>query len=154
LVNCNSFNARDVGTNNDPANPPTNNVSFDRGLDRVTDCGVPGAPVATKAPALTGVPAVDRKYTASAGTWTGKGLIMSYTWFYCPTATDWVSFTEDPSDSTCFEVHAGEGAAGLTYKPKPKDRGGFLKLRSTARNNAGFWTVVSSASPAVVVQKR
>lgn len=154
LVNCNSFNARDVGTNNDPANPPTNNVSFDRGLDRVTDCGVPGAPGVTKAPALTGVPAVGRNYTSSAGTWSGRGLVMSYTWFSCPRASDWVSFTDNPSDSTCFEVHAGVGAPGLTYKPTASDRGRFLKLRSTARNNAGFWAVVSNASPAVVVQKR
>ncbi len=154
LVNCNSFNARDVGTDNNPANPPTNNVSFDRGLDRVTDCGVPGAPGVTKAPALTGIPAVGRNYTPSAGTWTGKGLVMSYAWFSCPRASDLVSFTDDPSDSTCIEVHAGVGAPGLTYKPTASDRGKFLKLRSTARNSAGFWAVVSDASPAVVVQKR
>lgn len=154
LVNCNNFHSRDVGTNNDPANPPTNSVTFDRGLDRVTDCGVAGAPGVTKAPAFTGVPTVGRNYTPSAGAWTGRGLTMSFAWFSCPRANDWVPFTDVDVPGRCTKVLARDGVSGLTYKPTASDRGNFLKLRSTARNNAGFWTVISDASPAVVTPKR
>lgn len=154
LVNCNNFHARDIGTDNNPAKPPTNNVSFDRDLDRVTDCGVPGSPGVTKAPAFTGVPAVGRNYTSSAGTWTGRGLAMSFAWFSCPRANDWVPPTDDDVPGECTKVLARDGTSGLTYKPKASDQGKFLKLRSIARNNAGFWTVTSDASPAVVTSRR
>ena len=153
LVNCNNFHARDIGTDNNPASPPTNRVSFDRDLDRVTDCGVPGSPGVTRAPALAGVPVVGRNYTASAGTWTGRGLTMSFAWFSCPRANDSVPPTDDDASGGCTKVLARDGTAGLTYKPRASDQGMFLKLRSTARNNAGFWTVISGASPAVAPKR-
>lgn len=153
-VNCNNYMPGVMGTNNDPANPPTNDVSFDKGADRITDCGEPGAPGVTKSPALAGTPTVGKNYTASAGTWTGKGLIMSYAWFACPKADDTVPYSDDDPDGACAAVFAKDGPPGLTYKPKASDKAKFLKLRTTARNNAGFWTVVSNASPAVVAPKR
>ena len=153
-INCNNYVPGVVGTNNDPANPPTNDVSFDKGADRITDCGEPGAPGVTKPPALTGTPTVGKNYVASAGTWTGKGLIMSYAWFACPKVDDTVPVNDDDDAGACAQVFAKDGTPGLTYKPKASDKGKFLKLRSMARNNAGFWTVVSTASPAVVLPKR
>ena len=153
-VNCNNYIPGVQGTNNNPDNPPTNDVSFDKGADRITDCGEPGAPGVTKPPALTGTPTVGKNYVASAGTWTGKGLIMSYAWFACPKSDDTVPYSDDEDAGACAAVFAKDGTPGLTYKPKASDKGKFLKLRSTARNNAGFRTVVSSASPAVVLPKR
>ena len=153
-INCNNYVPGVVGTNNDPANPPTNDVSFDKGVDRITDCGEPGSPGVTKPPTLTGTPTVGKNYVASAGTWTGKGLIITYAWFACPKADDTVPYTDDEAKGSCTQVFTKDGTPGLTYKPKASDKGKFLKLRSTARNNAGFWTVVSTASPAVVLPKR
>lgn len=153
-INCNNFMPGVVGTDNDPANPPTNDVSFDKGADRITDCGEPGAPGVTKPPALTGTPTVGRNYVASPGTWTGKGLIMSYTWFACPKVDDTVPINDDEDAGACAQVFAQDGTPGLTYLPKAADKDTFLKLRATARNNAGFWTVVSTARAAVVLPKR
>ena len=153
-INCNNSMPGVVGTNNDPANPPTNDVSFDKGADRITDCGEPGAPGVTTPPALSGTPTVGQNYEASAGVWKGKGLIMSYAWFACPMFDDIVPMSDEEAAGACAQVFAKDGTPGLTYKPQAADKGKFLKLRSTARNNAGFWTVVSTASPAVVLSKR
>lgn len=155
-VNCNNFLPSVSGSNNvsTPQEPKTNDVEFDTGVDRVTDCGEPGAPGVTKAPAFTGTPTVGRNYVASAGTWTGQRLVMSYAWFACPKIDDTVPMSIEETAGACAQVFAKDGTPGLTYKPKATDKGKFLKLRTTARNNAGFWTVVSTASPAVVLPRR
>lgn len=149
-INCNNMDPAVVNTDNDPDNPPINTVSFDGGFDRITDCGLPGAPGATTPPSLSGTPSVDSSYTAKAGTWTGKALIMSYTWFSCPAPDDTVPILDEEPTGSCREVQSVDGAQGLTYVPTAKDLGTYLRLVTTARNNSGFWTEVTAASPAVV----
>lgn len=153
-VNCNNWLPGVIGTNNPPGPGPYNDVSFDKGADRITDCGEPGSPAVKTAPRLSGVPTVSRAYTAMAGEWTGQALKMSYAWFSCPNADDSVPFLEEDPAGKCAQVQAKDGAPGLTYTPKASDVGKVLKLRSTARNNAGYWTVVTPASPKVVRARR
>lgn len=153
-VNCNNWLPGVIGTNNPPAPAPYNDVTFDKGADRITDCGEPGSPGVTTPPRLSGVPVVGKAYTAVAGAWTGQALKMTYSWFSCPSADDTVPYLEEDPAGKCAQVQMRDGAAGLTYAPKASDLGKFLKLRSTARNNAGFWTVVSAASPKVVRARR
>ena len=153
-VNCNNWLPGVIGTNNPPGPAPYNDVTFDKGADRITDCGEPGSPGLTLPPALRGVPTVGKAYTAVAGTWTGQALKMTYSWFSCPGVDDTVPYLEEDPAGKCAQVQTKDGAAGLSYTPKASDLGKNLKLRSTARNNAGFWTYVSTASPKVVKARR
>lgn len=146
-VNCNNFDPAVIGTDNDPADPPINTISAAK-TDRVTDCGEPGAPGNTTPPAFPGTAEVGVAYPASAGTWTGQALIMSYAWFACPRADAPIPFADDDDPGDCAAVFARDGQQGLTYTPRSSDAGKYLVLRSTARNNAGFWTVTTrSAAP-------
>lgn len=150
VVNCNNFLPSAQNTDNDPAFPPINVVDYDKGRDRITDCGLPGAPTVVKEPTIIGNPRVGSATTASPGTWTGDALRMSYAWFACPAADDSVPDIDEAPAGTCTEVFAQDGAKGLTYRPKAADIGKFLRLRATARNNAGFAVAVSPASEPIL----
>ena len=150
VVNCNNFLPSVQNTDNDPAFPPINVVDFDKGRDRITDCGLPGAPTVVKEPSISGNPRLGTATTASPGTWTGDALRMSYAWFACPTADDTVPEFDEIPPGACAQVFAQDGVKGLTYRPKAADVGTFLRLRATARNNAGFAVAVSPASEQVL----
>lgn len=151
VVNCNNFLPAVQNTDNDPARPPNNVVDFDKGVDRITDCGLPGAPTVLTVPSLTGVPRVGVAATASPGAWTGKALRMSYTWFACPAVDDTVPEVDEAPAGACTEVFARDGDKGLSYTPTAADLGTYLRLRATARNNAGFAVAVSPASAKTVI---
>lgn len=148
-VNCNNFDKSVQNTDNDPDNPPINRVFADKGLDRVTDCGVAAAPVVLTYPSLADAPVVGEPLTATPGTWEGKALILSYSWFACPASDDTIPFFDGAPAGNCTEAFARDGEQGLTYTPSAATLGTFLKLRATARNNAGFAVAVSGPSEAV-----
>lgn len=148
-VNCNNFDVTVQNTDNDPDNPPINRVFADKGLDRITDCGVDNAPVVSTYPVVGGAPRAGMPVTAQPGTWQGKALILSYAWFACPTADSAVPEWDDAPAGDCTEVFARDGVQGLTYRPAPSTVGKFLRLRATALNNAGFAVAVSEASEVV-----
>ncbi|MEY3733494.1 MAG: hypothetical protein RL347_853 [Actinomycetota bacterium] len=148
-VNCNNFDRGVQNTDNDPDNPPINRVFADKGLDRVTDCGVAAAPAVKTYPTVSGIPVTGQPFSAKAGTWEGKALLLSYAWFACPTPTSAIPFLDDDDAGDCTEVAARDGDRGLTYTPKASDTGRYLVLRATARNNSGFAVAVSGYSGAV-----
>lgn len=148
-INCNNMDPLVANTDNDPDNPPVNTVSYDTGVDKIVDCGMPGAPTVAEAPSIPGTPQAGLPVVASPGTWTGKALVISYAWFSCPRADDTVPAFEDAPDGACTEAFARDGAPGLTFTPRTADEGRYLKLRAIARNNSGSAGVVSEPSAPV-----
>jgi RHS repeat-associated protein len=70
---------------------------------------------------LSGTPAIGTPMALTAGTWSNKPLINTYTW-------------EDCSTETCIPI---PGADNPTYTPQPRDAGYLLMARITGTNAAG-----------------
>lgn len=98
---------------------------------------VPAEPPSNAAlPALSGIPAVGRRLTATAGTWTGRPVpTLARRWQRC-----------DPS-GTCVDI---PGATGATYLPRRVDRGARLRVVVTATNAAGAAELASARTRAIV----
>ena len=84
-------------------------------------------PVATVAPAVTGVVLGGSHLTAAAGSWSGSGVIsFAYQWYRC-----------DPAGAHCKSIH---GATAQTYREVAKDVGQTLGLAVRATDTTGTAT--------------
>ncbi len=96
------------------------------------------APVNTVPPAATGQAATGTRLQASAGTWTGTPpLELAFLWLRC-----------NPAGESCAEIPA---ANADTYVAQAADVGQTLRVRVTARNDAGS-QAATSPQTAVVQQ--
>lgn len=89
------------------------------------DAGIPGLPVNTVLPAISGTAAVGSTLTTSNGTWTGVGITYSYQW-------------------KRGGVNIG-GATGNTYVLVTADIGAAITAAVTATNAAGSVTAITAA---------
>ena len=95
----------------------------------------PLAPAITAAPTISGLPAVERRLTASRGTWSGsQPLTIALQWHRC-----------DAQGENCQPL----GLSGDTYTVIPFDVGKTLRVVITASNSAGVRTAVSDATAVV-----
>ena len=98
---------------------------------------LPGAPVNTAPPSVSGTAKFNKTLTGTRGTWTVDEGEIAYAdqWLRC-SGTDTAS---------CVPI---AGATGLTYTVQREDRGSLLRLRVTATSEGGE-TVAYSAPVAV-----
>jgi predicted extracellular nuclease len=92
----------------------------------VVTLDLPGAPVNTQPPSVSGTAKFNKTLTGTRGTWTvDEGEIdFAYQWVRC-TGTD---------TATCTPI---DGATALTYTVGKEDRDRFLRLRVTATSQGG-----------------
>jgi uncharacterized protein YukE len=90
---------------------------------------IPGPPVSTAPPVITGTPLDGLTLAASTGTWGGTGPFgYAYRWQSCPLLT-----------GECADI---PGATSSTYTVQPLDVASYLKVIVTATNSLG-----SAAAP-------
>ena len=96
-----------------------------------------GLPVNTALPEVTGAPYVGVPVSAANGTWESfRGAVSySYQWMGC-----------NSSGESCLPLW---GATSSTFTPEPSQVGKTLRVRVTARNEAGESTAESAPSTAV-----
>lgn len=115
----------------------TNAEGSARSTSNPTDVVQSARPVNTVAPTITGTPAVGSRLTANSGTWIGNTPITyAYKWLRC-----------SASGESCAEIG---GATDTTYLLVNADVGRTMRVRVTARNDAGSRSVVSL--PTALVQ--
>jgi hypothetical protein len=106
---------------------------------RVQPSNASGAPVNTSRPAITGTPAPNNRLQASRGSWTGdEPMTFGFRWIRC-----------DAQGNQCSDI---SGATESEYVVQSGDLGRTLRVRVTARNDAGTRTA-TSAQTAVVNQQ-
>jgi hypothetical protein len=99
-----------------------------------------GAPVNTSRPAISGTPAVGNRLEASRGSWSGEEpMTFGFRWIRC-----------DAQGNSCGDI---SGATDNTYLVQSADLGRTLRVRVTARNDAGNRSA-TSAQTAVVGQQQ
>ncbi|MFM9134085.1 MAG: hypothetical protein ACKOT0_01385 [bacterium] len=95
------------------------------------------APVSVSPPSVSGRKRVGARLSARDGTWPGRGIARTYSWWRCPSG-----FTAlIRPDSTCRAI---DGATGRRYRTTAADAGGNIAVQVTARNADGQLTQVSS----------
>ena len=93
-------------------------------------------PANVTAPTISGTPSVDSRLTANRGTWVGEAPITySFQWLRCSTAGE-----------NCSEI---SGATDNQYLVADTDSGRTLRVRVTARNDAGSRSALSSPTGVV-----
>jgi hypothetical protein len=98
-----------------------------------------GAPVNTSRPTITGTPAPGNRLQASRGSWSGdEPLTFGFRWIRC-----------DAQGNDCGDI---SGAVESSYVVQSADLGRTLRVRVSARNDAGTRTA-TSAQTAVVAQQ-
>jgi hypothetical protein len=98
-----------------------------------------GAPVNTARPATSGTPAVGNRLEASRGSWSGEEpMTFGFRWIRC-----------DAQGNSCGDI---SGATENTYVVQSADLGRTLRVRVSARNDAGSRST-TSAQTAVVTQE-
>jgi hypothetical protein len=100
-----------------------------------TSTVVVAAPSSTTAPILSGVAAVGKKLSTTAGTWSAAAA-FSYEWLRCTAA-----------GIGCSTI---AGATSATYVPGRADAGHALRARVTATNAAGAAAALSNGSSVVI----
>jgi hypothetical protein len=99
-----------------------------------------GAPVNTSRPTISGTPAPGNRLQASRGSWTGdEPITFGFRWIRC-----------DGQGNQCGDI---AGAAENEYVVQNADLGRTLRVRVTARNDAGTRSA-TSAQTAVVGQQQ
>jgi hypothetical protein len=94
------------------------------------------APVNTKPPLLSGFAEVGNTIHTTTGTWTGDTPITySYQWLRC-----------DGAGNACVNIAEAKQA---TYKVASNDAGHTLRVKVTAKNNAGKASAISEHSATV-----
>lgn len=123
--------ARVIATNADgSANALTNPSST------VAAAGQTGAPVNSKAPTISGTPAVGQQLRVAAGDWGGaQPISFSFQWLRC-----------DASGNNCVTI---SNATDDAYTATEADQGKTLRARVTARNSAGTANVLAAQTTAV-----
>jgi hypothetical protein len=87
-------------------------------------------PSNTERPTISGTPVVGNRLTANRGTWVGnQPITYAFQWLRC-----------NPSGDNCAEI---VGANDNTYVLVENDFGRTLRIRVTARNDAGVRSAVS-----------
>ena len=100
--------------------------------DKVVAKGFP--PKNITPPVITGTAAVGQQVQASSGTWGGaSGAAFVYAWLRCAA-----------SGTNCADI---SGAGKPSYIVAPADAGGSLRVRVTAKNDAGSTAAESAAVP-------
>jgi Ig domain of plant-specific actin-binding protein len=95
-------------------------------------------PVNTSEPTISGTPTVGSRLTANRGTWVGgQPITYSFQWLRCSASGD-----------NCAEI---VGATDNTYAVTESDAGRSLRVRVTARNDAGTRSALSN--PRAVTQQ-
>lgn len=98
----------------------------------------PARPRNTTPPTISGTPQVGQTLTANNGTWVGQQpLTFTYRWRRC-----------DSNGANCSDIG---GATAKTYVLTSADQGTTLRVRVTARNEAG--TASATSAPTGVVAK-
>jgi hypothetical protein len=106
---------------------------------RVQPRSTSGAPVNTALPAISGTPAPGNRLQASRGSWSGdQPMTFGFRWIRC-----------DAQGNDCGDI---AGATENEYVVQTADLGRTLRVRVTARNDAGTRSA-TSAQTAVVAQQ-
>ena len=106
---------------------------------RVQPRGTSGAPVNTSRPTISGTPAPGNRLQATRGSWSGdQPMTFGFRWIRC-----------NAQGNDCGDI---SGATQNTYVVQDADLGRTLRIRVTARNDAGTRTA-TSAQTAVVAQQ-
>ena len=93
----------------------------------------PAAPASVAAPAITGTAKVGKVLTGARGSWSGvPSAITSARWYRCTGAG-----TTTPTSFSLSGCVAISGATKATYKAVAADKGKYLRLRVTAKNESG-----------------
>lgn len=93
----------------------------------------PAAPASVAAPAITGTAKVGKMLTGARGSWSGvPSAITSAQWYRCTSAG-----TTTPTSANLTGCSAISGATKATYKAVTADKGKYLRLRVTAKNESG-----------------
>jgi subtilase family serine protease len=85
---------------------------------------LPGAPVETAAPSISGRPTRGHLLTAHTGRWSGKPTWFGYQWETC-----------NRSGTGCMPI---QGASGARYRPTASDANRPVRLMVSAGNSSGF----------------
>ena len=100
-----------------------------------TSVVVPGAPVNTAAPTITGTATDTQTLAAGTGAWTNTPTAYSYQWQDC-----------DATGANCTTIG---GATGSTYTLQSSDLGDTVRVIVKAANIAGSTTATSAPTSAV-----
>jgi hypothetical protein len=96
---------------------------------------VPGKPVNTALPAITGSPEVGATLTAAAGTWAGATPItFAYSWLRC-----------GPGGSHCSHI----SGTSTTYQLRSADVAHTIRVRVVAKNVVGSTAATSAQTPVI-----
>jgi hypothetical protein len=99
-----------------------------------------GAPVNTSRPSISGTPAVGNRLEASRGSWNGEDpMTFGFRWIRC-----------DAQGNSCGDI---SGATDNTYVVQSADLGRTLRVRVTARNDAGTRSATSAQTGVVGQQE-
>jgi hypothetical protein len=93
-------------------------------------------PLNTAPPTITGSAVTGSMLTASPGSWSGRGLSLSYLWQRC-----------DPSGNGCSSL---AGSTATSYAVVAADLGSTLKVAVSASNKAGSASALSAATAVVI----
>ncbi|MGA2321867.1 MAG: S8 family peptidase, partial [Solirubrobacteraceae bacterium] len=116
-----------------PSNPFGTPTIDDEQASLYATYTVPGPPVNTALPKITGTPEAGQKLESSNGSWSENPTSYTYQWLRCET--------------TCAAI---TGATKQTYEPVTEDVGHRLEVQVTAKNSLGFSSPATSAQTAVV----
>jgi hypothetical protein len=104
-----------------------------------TERVVPARPVNTDRPSISGSPVVGNRLQADRGRWTGEEPItFAFRWLRC-----------NAGGERCNEI---SGATDSDYVVQEQDAGGTIRVRVTARNDAGSTSALSSPTNPVGTQ--
>ena len=96
--------------------------------------GTNDAPQNTAPPVITGNATVGQTLSASAGTWSGKGLKFAFDWLRC-----------DALGGSCVDT----GSTSSSYTAAAADAGHAIRVSVTATNKSGSATAQSAPTAAV-----
>lgn len=103
------------------------------------------APVSTGEPAISGTAMVGGTVSASTGSWNGsQPMTFAYQWVRCDTSGGL------PDGSNCARI---SNATRAMYEVRNADVGSRLRVRVTARNDAGSATAASNPTATVVAAR-
>lgn len=116
-----------IATNADGATTATSNATTVVTSDKPTN---------TDRPTISGTPAPDKRLQANPGTWVGeKPITYAFRWLRCNAGGD-----------NCGEL---EGATDNDYLVRDGDIGRTIRVRVTARNDAGSGSAISAQTAVV-----
>jgi hypothetical protein len=114
-------------------------VAASNPTERIRPRNQSGTPVNTSRPTISGTASVGNRLQATRGSWSGdQPMTFGYRWIRC-----------DTQGNTCSDLG---GADENTYVVQSADVGRTLRVRVTARNDAGTRTA-TSAQTSVVTQE-